>query len=65
MQTLTNSILKTQEKLDINRIIRDKKLTVRFQTIISLSRKMVIGLEGLIRGLDIDTNQIIQPISFI
>jgi diguanylate cyclase (GGDEF)-like protein len=44
----------TQEKqrlFDIYEIIKNEKLVVHFQTIVSLSRKKIIGLEGLIRGI--------------
>ena len=63
MQPLTDCDLKKQEILDINDIIRNKKLTVHFQPIVSVSRKMVSGLEGLIRGINTATNQLISPIT--
>ena len=63
MQHLTDCDLKKQEILDINDIIRNKKLIVHFQPIVSVSRKMVSGLEGLIRGINTATNQIISPIT--
>jgi len=63
MSPLTDCDLKKQEILDINDIIRNKKLIVHFQPIVSVSRKMVSGLEGLIRGINTATNQIISPIT--
>jgi diguanylate cyclase (GGDEF)-like protein len=67
MQPLMDCDLKKQEIpdifdiMDINDIIRNKKLTVHFQPVVSVSRKMVSGLEGLIRGINTATNQIIPP----
>lgn len=52
---------KTGEIPDINDIIARKKLTPRFQPIVSVSRKTVIGLEGLIRGTDLPANGLIPP----
>jgi len=63
MQPLMDCDFKNQEVIDINDIIRNKKLTVHFQPVVSVSRKMVIGLEGLIRGVNTATNQIISPIT--
>jgi len=63
MQPLTDGDFKNQEMLDIFDIIRNQKLTVHFQPIVSVSRKMVSGLEGLIRGINTATNQIISPIT--
>lgn|GEM_PF-99283 len=53
--------LNKAESVNIREIITDKKLLVVFQPVISVSRKMVIGLEGLIRGINPSTNQIISP----
>ncbi|MHB8127265.1 MAG: bifunctional diguanylate cyclase/phosphodiesterase [Desulfitobacteriaceae bacterium] len=63
MQPLIDCDLKKQEIPDIYDIIRNKKLTAHFQPIVSVSRKMVSGLEGLIRGINTDTNQIISPVT--
>jgi diguanylate cyclase (GGDEF)-like protein len=64
MQPLIDSDLNKPEALDIVDIIRNKKLIVHFQPVVSVSRKMVIGVEGLIRGINNETNQIIiSPIA--
>ncbi len=57
----TNHDYRKPEIIDIAEIISSKKLTVHFQPVISVSRKRVSGLEGLIRGIDSATNQIIAP----
>lgn len=46
---------------DIREIIQNKSLVANFQQIVSVSRKTVIGIEGLIRGVDPETNEIIPP----
>jgi len=63
MQPLIECDLKKQEIFDIHDTIRNKKLIVHFQPVVSVSRKTVIGLEGLIRGVNTATNQIISPIT--
>ena len=63
MQILADSDFEIQENIDIQDIIRNRRLTVNFQAIISLSRKNVIGLEGLIRGINKATNQAILPVA--
>jgi diguanylate cyclase (GGDEF)-like protein len=45
----------------ISDIIRNNSLVADFQQIVSVSRKMVIGLEGLIRGIDPNTKERIPP----
>lgn len=47
--------------IDIRDIMENKSLIANFQQIVSVSRKMVIGLEGLIRGIDLETKEIIPP----
>lgn len=47
-------------KFDICEIVKNKSMVVHFQPIVSESRKTVIGVEGLIRGLT-ESNQIISP----
>lgn len=47
--------------MDIKQLIDNDSLTVYFQQIISINRKMVCGLEGLIRGYDQATDSIIMP----
>jgi EAL domain-containing protein (putative c-di-GMP-specific phosphodiesterase class I) len=49
--------------LDIFEIVRDKRLTVFFQPIISINKKGICGLEGLIRGLNKDTDELIPPLT--
>ncbi len=50
-----------QNKIDIKTIIEQKKLFVCFQAIVSISRKNIIGYEGLIRGLDPLSGDMIMP----
>ncbi|MHB8126719.1 MAG: EAL domain-containing protein [Desulfitobacteriaceae bacterium] len=52
-----------QEILNIDDIIKNKKITVHFQPIVSVTRKTVCGLEGLVRSINTDTNQIISPMT--
>lgn len=58
-----NSDLKIKDNIDISDIIENKKIKVHFQPIVYTSRKTVCGLEGLVRGINTDTNQLISPIS--
>ena len=46
---------------NIQDIIQNRKLIACYQQIISVSRKIVVGVEGLIRGIDTDTNEFILP----
>lgn len=48
--------------LNIDEIIREKKITVHFQPIISVINKKICGLEGLIRGVDTVLDRIIAPL---
>lgn len=47
--------------MSIHETIRKKRLAVHFQPIVSLSRKAVVGMEGLIRGTAPDTDRLIAP----
>lgn len=58
MQPLLN---KNREISNIREIITNKRVIVHFQPVVSVSRKMVIGVEGLIRGINTGTNEIISP----
>ncbi|MDP4152248.1 MAG: EAL domain-containing protein [Bacillota bacterium] len=49
-----------QDTCSVKHIIESGKLTVKFQQIISVSRKMVIGVEGLIRGTFPDSGESIN-----
>ncbi|MFZ5974769.1 MAG: EAL domain-containing protein [Bacillota bacterium] len=51
-----------QDTFNISDVIKNKKITVHFQPVISPNRKKVLGLEGLVRGLNTETNQLIPPI---
>ena len=57
---IMNYAQEKQTTFDIHKIILNKKLIVHFQTIVSLSRKKIVGIEGLIRG--IGENEYIMPI---
>ncbi len=48
-------------KPDVQDIILNRRLVSCFQQIVSVSRKTVIGVEGLIRGVDVNTNALIFP----
>lgn len=58
-----NYLKEKQDVNDIYEIINKKNLVVHFQTIVSLSRKKMIGLEGLIRGMNKNQDKLIPPIS--
>ena len=45
----------------IRNIIENQSLTAYFQQIVSVSRKTVIGIEGLIRGIDMESGEVITP----
>lgn len=47
--------------IDIETIIRLKSLTAYFQPILSVTGKKAIGVEGLIRGLDPKSGELISP----
>jgi EAL domain-containing protein (putative c-di-GMP-specific phosphodiesterase class I) len=47
---------------DIEDVINNKKLVAYFQPVISIAKKNVCGLEGLIRGTNTDTGEIISPL---
>lgn len=51
-------------KKDINiyEIIKNESIKVQFQPIIFMNRKIIFGVEGLVRGINRDTNQLISPI---
>ena len=63
MMPLMDYDYKHEEIVDIAEIIRTENLIVHFQPVISVSRKMVSGLEGLIRGISPTTHQIISPVT--
>lgn len=61
---MRTEIISQEEKaniLDIKEIIDNRCLVADFQQIVSVSRKTVIGIEGLIRGVAAITNEIIPP----
>lgn len=51
------------DDLNIREIITNESLRVCFQPIVSVSRKMVSGIEGLIRGIDENTKKDISPLA--
>ena len=55
-------LLQEKEKRTVEDIIREDRLIVHFQPIVSISRKTVIGVEGLIRGIGED-GQLIPPLA--
>ncbi|KPU42564.1 putative EAL-domain containing protein YkuI [Oxobacter pfennigii] len=62
MQVVYDSYIKNnQEAFNIIDIINQKKLKVQFQPIVSINQKRICGLEGLIRGINIKNNEIIEP----
>lgn len=56
-----NCDFEKQEMPNMNEIIQNGNLVAYFQPIVSVSRKMVSGFEGLIRGIDSTTEQYIAP----
>lgn len=60
MSTLSNRI--NQQEPNMREIISDNLLTAHFQEIISLSRKKIIGMEGLIRGISPSSDTLIPPV---
>lgn len=51
------------ETFDIKDIIRNKKLKAYFQPIVYISRKLIIGVEGLVRGTVDNSDQLISPLA--
>ena len=49
------------ETANVRDILERTKLAAHFQQIVSVSRKKVIGVEGLVRGIHADTNELILP----
>lgn len=49
------------EHAEIRDIIENQRLVAYFQQIVSVSRKMVIGIEGLIRGVNTQSDDMISP----
>jgi len=60
---LTKYDIINEDILDIKEIIMHKNLEVCFQPVICMSRKMVSGYEGLIRGVSKDHQRSIPPIT--
>ena len=58
---MANANLAAQPIPNIQDIIQNRKLIACYQQIVSVSRKMVVGVEGLIRGMDTYTNELIVP----
>lgn len=53
---------KPKDNINIYEIIKNKLLEVNFQPIIHMSRKNICGLEGLIRGVNPNTGELISPL---
>ena len=49
-------------KIILEEIITHKSIKVLFQPIVDMKRKMICGVEGLIRGIDWNTKEVISPI---
>jgi diguanylate cyclase (GGDEF)-like protein len=56
------SVNEKHHSFNIKEIIEHKSLSVCFQQIVSISRKTVSGIEGLIRGANPVTNESIPPL---
>lgn len=54
--------VKAKEIINIYEIIENKLIEVHFQPIVHMSRKKVCGLEGLIRGINSNTGELISPL---
>ena len=61
MEPLAGSLIEATAP-DIISIIENGCLKAHFQQIVSVSRKSVVGLEGLIRGVDVRTGALIPPL---
>jgi EAL domain-containing protein (putative c-di-GMP-specific phosphodiesterase class I) len=48
---------------DITEIVAHKSLVAYFQPVVSITEKRIVGLEGLIRGINTDNGEIIPPLS--
>jgi EAL domain-containing protein (putative c-di-GMP-specific phosphodiesterase class I) len=46
---------------DITEILASKSLVAYFQPVVYITEKRIIGLEGLIRGIDIETPYLFIP----
>ncbi len=51
-----------QKTFKIKEIVDEKSLVAYFQPIVSVGRKMICGFEGLVRGINTLTNELISPI---
>lgn len=60
----SNNNLLSEPQTGIRSIIRDRRLCVRFQPIVSAARQTVCGVEGLIRGIDGKGGLISPPLLF-
>lgn len=54
---------KANDSINIYEIIKNKFLEVNFQPIVHMSRKNICGLEGLIRGINPNTGELISPLN--
>lgn len=61
MQPLRRNDEDEHDDLDIRDIIENKRLVAYFQPVVSVSRKMISGVEGLIRGRKTGSSELIPP----
>ena len=59
----TAVILDVRQAPDMRDILDNRALVANFQQIVSISRKTVVGVEGLIRGIDLNTGKTIGATS--
>lgn len=63
MQHLDIDHMERIDMPDIREIIDNRQLVAHFQQIVSVSRKTVNGIEGLIRGVEPSSGRIIPPVA--
>ena len=61
MELLPHNNIEKKKNINIREIMEIGNLAVCFQPIVSVSRKLVIGVEGLIRGVNAISNEYIAP----
>ena len=61
MQLLSQRAAADKERVDIHQIIGSRSVCVCFQQIVSVARNTVCGIEGLIRGVDMETGELLPP----
>ena len=61
METLHMTSTTPPDSFDLKEILEGELLSAHFQPLVSVRKKFIVGYEGLIRGLNPATRQIIPP----